>query len=235
MSRLTRKAEKQIKKTITISTIGIVFLTFLVWKFSFFFLDKLGTPVSKDKINNSQTDQTINFIPAPILYPLPQATNSSTIKISGYSLDKKGIIELFINDSVKAKTVLKDDSSFNFDNIALDNGQNIIKVRLKNNSEKFSNFSDPYTTSFIKDGPKLEIKTPEQGAIFSHDDNQIYIQGLTDQENKVTINNYWAIVDSQGNFSYLLTLKNGENNIEITAQNQAGVKSTKNLKVTYQP
>ena len=104
---------------------------------------------------------------------------------------------------------------------------------IRNNKE--SDFSQDYKISYLKDEPKLEISFPNDGASFSKADQEINIRGTTDPENAVKINDFIAIVDTEGNFSYILKLKEGENKIKIVAANLAGKTSEKELTVSYSP
>ena len=47
------------------------------------------------------------------------------------------------------------------------------------------------------------------------------------------MNEFWAIVDAGGNFSYTLPLQNGENTIKVVATDEAGNKTEYEVKVTY--
>jgi len=61
------------------------------------------------------------------------------------------------------------------------------------------------------------------------------VKGTTDKETFVKINENPVIVDALGNFEKTITLQNeGENTIQITAQDIAGNLENKEIKVFYQ-
>jgi hypothetical protein len=100
---------------------------------------------------------------------------------------------------------------------------------------EISGFSESRSISYLKSLPKLEISTPADGASFSKADSEINVSGNTDAENTVRVNDFIAIVDGAGNFSYLLKLSEGDNKIKITATNPAGSNTSKELTVSYSP
>jgi len=169
-----------------------------------------------------------------VLFRSPPATNSAKINISGKSIEIKGKIQLFVDDNMTNETEIEKNGVFKFEEIEIREGDNFIKVRLKKD-EKITEFSKEYTITYRKSEPKLEVSTPQDNASFGKDDQEINIQGKTDYDNKVTVNGFWAIVDSEGNFSYILKLNNGENKIIIEAQDPAGNMIKKEITATYNP
>ena len=57
--------------------------------------------------------------------------------------------------------------------------------------------------------------------------------GKTDRDNTVRANGSPLVVNADGSFNTLVRLKEGENKIEITAQDDAGNEEKKILTVTY--
>ena len=102
-------------------------------------------------------------------------------------------------------------------------------------NEKESDFSNTIITAFKNAPPSLSLNSPTDGQSFSKDQNIASIKGATDTDAKVTINGFWAITDSNGNFSYSLPLQNGENKIRVEAIDIAGNKAIKEIKIIYSP
>jgi bacillopeptidase F len=102
-------------------------------------------------------------------------------------------------------------------------------------SGKESEFSNVLTVAFKSAPPSLNLDSPSDGQSFSKDQNTATVKGVTDPDVKVTVNGFWAITDSQGNFSYDLPLQNGDNKITVIATDMAGNKNEKDIKVTYSP
>lgn len=71
--------------------------------------------------------------------------------------------------------------------------------------------------------PKLEIIGPADGAEVN--DAQIVVQGKTTAKNKIFINQKETKVNSKGDFYAEVSLLEGQNKLQIIAENKAGVKN----------
>lgn len=230
-SRLNKRTEKKTRKTIFLSILGIIFIIFLLYKFGLELLVNFSFFITGFK--NQQTDSTqneINFISAPVLNPIRQATNSSHILITGKA-DKNRGIYLFINNSQVDQTSADDKGSFKFTE-ELEKGNNQINAKVIFNNKE-SDFSNSLYITYQTLEPKLDISTPTDGQQFKKDQNTVVVSGKTDPSVTVTVNGFWAVIDENNNFSYTLSLRNGDNDIKIIATDQAGNTSEKNLKVNY--
>ncbi len=234
-SRLNRKKIKQGKNQIYRSLIGIVILLFLLINFGPYLISSAGRIIDTvtGKSGQDAKIETKDFEP-PILDPLPAAVASAFIDITGRSFYQDGEVELFLNGSKYKSEPVDQNSDFEIKDVKLSEGENLLKVRMVKDEQK-SEFSQDYKISFVNDAPKLEIEKPADRASFSKADQDITISGKTDPENTVRINDFIAITDSDGNFSYILKLKDGENRIKIVATNLAGKTSEKEIIVSYSP
>lgn len=231
-SRLTLKTERRTRKTIILTSLGIIIILILLIKFGVnllvgFSVFLAGTK-NQPSINTTSSGNT--FIAPPVLNPLPNATNSAKIIISGKSQPDK-TIGLYVNNDLKDTAPTDKDGNFSFEQ-TLSPGDSQIKTRAEKNS-KSSDFSNSFTVSFKNSAPSLNIDSPSDGQSFSKDQNNINVKGKTDPGVTVTVNGFWAIIDENNNFSYTLPLQNGDNQIKIVATDQAGNNTEKNLKVTY--
>lgn len=218
-----------------LTIVGIIVILFLFFKFGIGVITQIsGVSNMFNQNEPTPTPQQENRLRAPILDPVTEATNSAQIEITGKSSEKDLSIQLFVNDKLGDETKSDLDGKFRFENVVLDEGQNVIKARIKQDSET-SNFSKEYTIFYQKSEPKLDVTSPVEDAKFIKENNEAPVQGKTDPENKITVNGFWAIVDNQGNFSYNLTLSPGENAIEVEVTDRAGNKVKKAFKVSYQP
>lgn len=232
-SRLTRKLEKQTIKNLILSVLGIVIILIALIKYGIPLLVNLSLFVSGTKKQESSNPSTSTFIPPPILSSKYESTNSAQVKIEG-SGSPNQIIDLYINGNLVDKIETKDDSSFSFETLLVP-GENIIRAKTITENGKESNLSESLTITFKSVAPTLEIKYPQDGQSFLKDQNTAEIKGTTDPHVRVTVNNFWAIIDEKNNFSYSLALKDGDNEIKIVAEDQAGNKTEKTIKVRYSP
>lgn len=231
-SRLSRRLESKTKQSIFLSLLGIVITLGLLAKFGIPLLANVSFLLFSAKDTQEVIKKDV-FIPSPVLDALPNATNSATIKISGSALEKQ-TISLYINGEVNDKTDADTDGSFTFDDVELQDGENLIQTKAKNadKSDEESDFSSSYTVIFKMNAPSLAIDSPNPNQSFSKDDKFAIVKGKTDPGVKVTINDFWAIVDSEGTFSYNLPLKSGENKIKVVVIDEAENKTEKEITVT---
>lgn len=232
-SRLTRTQERRTKKQIALSLLGIFAILILFYNLIPQLVGSISDLFPKKEKETTKIDKNI-LVLAPIIDPLPQATSSSKVLVFGnsYEIDN-ATVEVYLNGKKEEELLPNPDGKFEaFLNLV--SGENTIKARVRKDG-KTSNFSDEAKVYFINEPPLLEISTPTDLSSFSKDDKEVKIKGKTEPENKITVNGYQTVVDFDGSFSYSPTLKEGENEITIEAENQAGLKTSKTIKVTYSP
>lgn len=235
-SRLSRTTQEKTKKQIIFFAIAIIILILGAISFGPNMLSSVASftsgfknPAATTTITNEQ-----NTLETPFIDSIPDATDSAGINISGSSTYSDAQIELYVNGNLYDTTPLTQDQKFSFDMVRLTEGGNSIKARVKK-GEQVSPFTREYNVNYSQGAPKLDISSPSDGQQFERGDQTITVQGTTDTDNTVTVNGSRAIVDSSGNFSYNLNLSEGDNNLIISAVNQAGQKTDKTMKVNYKP
>lgn len=229
LERLARHEEKAtITRVVWLSVIsvglGIFMLTAgipLLGKFADF-LDILF----KDK-NESTTD--VGTLQAPILDELPEATNSSILKISGFATSGE-TVDIYL-DGQKVTTVKIVDSRFIFDDLLLKLGENKVSAKAIATSGE-SDSSQTKTVIYDNQEPKLEVKEPADGQSFSGN-NRIRVSGATDRDAQVFVNGFLASIDFEGNFEVLVPVAEGETQLEIRAVDQAGNEKVEKRKVNF--
>ncbi len=234
-SRLSRTTKEKTKKQIIFFAVAIIVLVFVVTQFGPGVLDRISSFMSgfgKPPTETRSSDK--NSLEVPFINSIPEVTDSAAIKITGSSTYSDAQVELFVNRSLYDTQPLTDNQKFAFENVSLSEGSNIIKARVKKGNIS-SDFTRDYTVIISKGNPKLEMSNPTDGQEFTRGDQTINVQGKTDPDNTVTVNNFRAIVDSAGNFSYFLKLTDGDNDVKIIAQNTAGKQTEKTIKVKYKP
>jgi len=233
-SRLKKRLERQIIKNLFLSILGIIVIVFLLIKFGIPLLVNVSLFLSgADTNQDPQTVDKSAFVATPILNADFLATNSARIKINGSSLPNYTVL-LYVNGNLADKVLADNNGNFSSQTTLAPN-ENIIKAKSVSSDGKESKLSEGITIIFINSPPTLEISSPSDNQTLSKDQNTVEIRGKTDSKVRVTVNGFWAIIDENNNFSYTLALKDGENEIKIVAQDQAGNKTEKNIKVTYNP
>lgn len=231
-SRLSSYQEKKTQKTIIYSIIGIIIVLFVLFKFGISALINFSLFLSGNKSSQGQTlnPNGIDFVSAPVLNPLPSATNSGQIIISGVSL-KNSTVDLFINSKQVDQIDVDDNGKFTFDE-TLFKGDNSIQTMAEYKNKK-SDLSNQFIVSFMNTNPKLDLNSPADGTSFHKDDKSVNVQGQTDPGVTVTVNGFFAVLDENNNFTYNLQFHDGDNDIKVVATDQAGNNSEKDIKVNY--
>jgi hypothetical protein len=231
-SRLSKTTSRKSRNTFIISTIGIVLILILSVKFGIYLLGEssflFGRVTSTDKKEvNTTSNET--FVPVPSLDFLPQATKEKNLKVAGSSIS--GLtIEVYLNGSKIGEVKADDNGDFEKE-VNLTDGDNIIKARAVKEGKE-SDFSDSETVTLKNSGPTLSIDSPSDGADI-HGGNPFQVKGKTDPDSSVTVNDFQAITDSSGNWSYYLTLVGGGNDIKVISVDAAGNKTDKSIHVNY--
>ncbi len=235
-SRLKRKQVRSAKRNLylmlagasVILIVGIVYGPQLLINFSIA-IENLRHPSAASLSTN--TSSSSNYVAPPSLNPLETATNSASTSVSGYALAGQ-TVKLYVNGSETDQMEAGQDGSFTFKTVALSQGTNTIKAKAVTKNHNQSSFSNLLTISYLSQKPTLTVDQPQDGQHFSHDSQTVQVGGKTDPQDRVTVNGFWAIIDDQGNYSYLLPLQNGDNTITVVSTDQAGNTTSKTIKVT---
>lgn len=231
-SRLSLSEEKKSKKRLYLSILGIIVILYLLIRYGISFLLDFSSFLSGSKgTDASQQTKNKTFVSVPVFGSIPSATNSASIAVTG-NAEKGETIKLFLNDNYIDSTDTKEDGSFTFTDVSLSQGENKIQAKAKKDISE-SDFSDTTTVLYKTNAPALSIDSPSDGQSFSKDQTSVTISGKTDANAHVTVNDFWAIVDDKGNYSYNFHLQNGDNQIKVVATDAAGNKTEKSIKVTY--
>lgn len=231
-SRLSKSFQKKSRNTFILSVLGIIAILFLLFKYglplisdaSFLFGKVTSTPDA-----NEDEAKEKEFVPVPNLDSVPKATKTESVRVGGSSIS--GLtIEIYLNGR-KTEEVKADESGDFETKVTLSEGENIIKARAVKNKTQ-SDFSDNQTISYIKEGPELSIDSPSDGSQIKGG-SPIEVRGKSTPDTSVIVNDFQAIVTSTGEWSYFLTLKDGDNEIKVVSTDDAGNKTEKIIHVNY--
>ena len=171
--------------------------------------------------------------PPPRIINLPEATNSKSLEIKGTS--EPGATVTFNVDSEEKEIVVGNEGEFMI-SIQLKDGENPIYAYTTDQSGNESQKTETYVIIFDKQNPEINVNKPQDGEIFSGSkQRQITIEGTTEIQSSLKINDRFVLVEDDGSFTFLTTLISGENNFNFKAEDKAGNSSEKSLKVTYNP
>lgn len=231
-SRLNRRLENQSRKTLILSVVGIFLIGVILLKFGIPLLADLGFLSSQIIPKKESTKKNNNevYLSPPSINPLPEATNSEGIEVSGVSTTGE-TVSVYLNGSQFDEVEIESDGSFNL-LIKLSEGTNIVKAKSVE-GDKESDFSESVNIDYLKNPPDLTIESPSDGETTK--ESNFNVRGKTDPSARVSVNGFRAIVNSNGDFSYKLALREGENEVKIVAEDEAGNKTEKIVKLNYSP
>ncbi|MBM3209547.1 hypothetical protein FJZ40_04640 [Candidatus Shapirobacteria bacterium] len=172
------------------------------------------------------------FLPAPILLPLPEATNSGGITILG--LGQKDIsVEVFLNDQSLGRATADTEGKFEI-LASLDLGDNQAYAKSFDLMGNSSPPSEKLKITYDKTPPLLEIKSPaDQGKFRQEKNRSIAIEGVTEPDASLTFNERVLVVDRQGGFTATLRLVEGENKLKFVATDLAGNQTEEEITVSF--
>ncbi len=230
MSRLENHHNKTLIQKILLSI--VLFIAFVIFFLSSGIKMLVSFTLFLNQLANGgqskQTTQQTESLNTVSIDPIPSATSSSTLLFSGTALNFDRL-EIYLNDEKQDEISISD--SFDGEVKGLEKGENSIHFIAKSTQSKETKKSEVFSVLFKSDKPKLEISEPTDGARTNKED--IRISGTTDKETTIRVNGQPLIVDVVGKFTTIFRLKDGENKIQITAEDIVSNQEKKELTVTY--
>ena len=237
MNRYSRRASVEEKRNITkaykyiaLSVIAICFLIFfglpILIKFAGFLADigKSTKPV----------DITDTTPPAPPQFDsIPEYINNQRLEIAGSS--ENGAIVTITANGDSSEIVANSDGRFSF-LFNLDNGENTIEARAKDNSGNESTSTKLVKIIFDDKEPIFENITPNDGSsYYGSGQRQLVIKGNVNEKVNLLINERVVAVSEDGTFTFSTTLSEGINSFEIKAVDPAGNETKSTFSVNFTP
>jgi len=169
--------------------------------------------------------------PPPRLESLPEYTNENKLQIDG-TTEEGATVTIHFNDEIK-EIIAGSGGDFST-SFTLVKGENTVFAYATDKAGNKSIKSQTYSISFDNEPPDLEIIKPSSGeSFFGTQQKQLSIEGQTEGEASVTINDRVVVVNSSGKFNLPVSLENGENKFMIVSTDRAGNKTELELVVSY--
>lgn len=220
--RSLRHSESKAKRKLIFTIVGIIVACYVLfnWGLPFVighlsFLNKHKETVQADTLKIDEA------IAPPVLYIPFEATNSASLPISGYAAPLSRV-EIYIDDEVKAQTSTDSEGKFEAGPISLNLGTNNIHAVTINDSDNKSLPSKNIRLYYSSEKPELSVSEPADGTEVKGGDKKVKVAGKTEVNNSVTVNGSTVIVDSEGNFSTVVALNDGDNTLTVVASNSFG-------------
>lgn len=193
----------------------------------------VGFSLLVDKLRGNSpaaTSQEALILP-PILDPIPSATNSSTLIISG-SGQADLTLQLYVDDEESETTQVAKNGTFTI-TLDVSEGTKHISAKQRDSKGNISELSNVLSVLIKKKGPLLELSAPEDRSTVNGDDNKVTVSGKTDEETAITINGRVVVVSGDNSFTYKYPLNEGDNKLTVVATDLAGNTTTVERTVTY--
>jgi hypothetical protein len=232
ISRYGRIEEKKQRRRLTLAIVGIVGIFIFILMFGFRLLVGFSLLVDTIRGNTPVTQQTIIILP-PVLDPVPIATKSSLLKISGSGQQGYSLI-LYVNEKETKKIALPKVASFSAVAVTLTEGINTISAKMSDDKGNLSDLSNILTIEYKQKQPTLEVQSPDDNLSITGENNNINIIGKTDPDTTVTVNGRFIVLRNDNSFNYAYPLNEGDNTLKIEARDLAGNTTTLERKVRYQ-
>lgn len=234
-SRISRREEKRTKKILVLTFIGITILLALTVTLGVPLI--IGVSVFISNLANrasvvENSDKTAPF--PPVLSSLPSATNSATLKLSGYG-EPGANVYIYLNGTQVKKILLASDGTFSYNEKILKDGINTLYAKAQDAVGNISEPSEKQVILFTNKPPKLEISNPQENQNFTKSQQETTIKGITDPGVDLRINDRFVSVNDDGTFAFTLRLHDGENTLSLVARDQASNETKLERKVTYSP
>jgi len=160
-------------------------------------------------------------------------TNQQNITVTGSSEVGANVKLTF--DGKPMEVLADKDGNFTF-NLQLNDGDNSFSAIAIDASSNQSQTSKEYKITFDNKPPSLTLISPSDGSsFFGSNQRQVTIQGTTEANCQMMINDRLVTVDDDGNFQYTTTLNDGANTFAVKSTDQAGNSIEKSLTLNFTP
>jgi uncharacterized protein YfaP (DUF2135 family) len=224
-----RKAKEGNRSRFYILLSVVFVIVMLKWGIPFFVNIVAGKGAQKPS-------QVSDIIPpqAPMFSALPEATNSASVVVEGYT-EAGAALDLLVGDKIVTTDKAKDDGSFALQ-ASLEAGANRVQVRATDLAGNVST-SEIKLINYDNKPLELTIISPKDGSEFFGKTSQVVeVKGTVNKpESSVLVNNSFAVTSKDGSFTQRFQLADGNNTIKIMASDKAGNTAEKTITLSYTP
>jgi len=227
------EAKRNLTKAIRFFLLTIISIGFFAY-FGIFITTKIAGFFVNINKSGQAIDKSDTIPPPPPTFDnLPDATNKSSIEISGNSEEGSTVVISLNSTKIEALT---DNRGVFTTKINLTKGQNSLSALARDKSGNISQNTPVFQIVYDNEIPVIEISSPSIGANFYGKKQQtVKIAGRTEPDADLTINDRIVLVNDDGIFSYDYQLNQGENNLNFKAVDKAGNENQSSLKLYFTP
>lgn len=233
-SRLQSVEEKRnVKKALMFTTLTIIIIV-LLFVVGIPLFGKFTVFISDLRSGGKSISKNDTTPPAPPKFNyFPAFTNKTSASVSG-TVESGVTVKLFF--AMNSQETLADkNGNFVFD-INLADGENNFSALAVDTSGNISQKTNDYKITLDTKPPVLTISSPSDGtSFFGSNQRQVTIQGTTDSNSQIIINDRIVSVDDTGKFQYTTTLNDGANTFAVKSTDQSGNLTEKNITLNFSP
>lgn len=233
MSRLRRYEDRKAQKKLSIAVVGSLAVLVFLGVFGLKILVGFSLLVDRIRGNSPAAQQQSNLLLPPVMDPLPEATFSATLSISGKATARMSLV-IYVDDTEYKTLTVPDDGLFTLADIAVDEGRVSLKSKITDDNDNASDYSNILHVTVDRKPPTLAVSKPEDGAKIQDGSHKVTIEGMTDSDSKVMVNDRIVVVRGDGSFVYTIPIADGDNTLNVVAIDPAGNRTTVERHVTYQ-
>lgn len=219
--------KNNIKKAVTLIAVSIATLA-IIFFFGSPILGRFAAFVSDIGKGGKTISQNDKTPPAPPRFnTYPDNTNNGRFDLTGNS-EAGANIKLTFNGT-QQEVLANKDGHFSF-TVDLTEGENTFSATATDTAGNVSQVSTDGKIVYDKTQPTLTIDGPQDGSQYiGSKQRQVTIQGTTETDIQLTINERFVSIDEEGKFQFTTTLNEGENKFEIKAKDKAGNETNSTL------
>ncbi len=231
--RIRVEMKRNFRQALIFGVLTIIAIILFVF-FGFGVLARFAGLLGDLKKGSQPVTSNDNTPPIPPRFePIPKATNKNDLEVTG-STEPGATVVLSLNGK-ESEILANNVGEFRY-TAHLSGSENIVSAYAEDNVGNKSVQTEVQKVIFDSEPPSLAITRPNDGdSFYGPKDRQLVIEGKTESDSQVSINGRHVVVENTGNFTFLTTLSEGTNTLNIAALDVAGNKTEKTLTVNYSP
>ncbi len=232
-SRMKRYEERKLRTRLLLAVVGSIAIVGFLLVFGLRILVGFSLFVDAIRGGTPASQQQQSLILPPVLDPLPVATNSASLTVSG-SATPGLILLVYVNEKETKKLTVPADGRFSVPSLRVSDGLNTISAKATDEKQNMSDLSNVLTITIKRSPPALEVNSPAPNTTITGDQNKVDVSGKAEEQSSITVNDRFVVVHNDGSFSYSYPLNEGDNVLKIIATDAAGNQTIVERTVKYQ-
>lgn len=231
--RMSKKKEQELQKRLFLTITAIIATIGLVYYSIKYFGPRIGSIFGLISVNRNDSGSSDTIAPPPPEFSyIPSAANSPQITLNGIS-EPGVVVHLFVNGPETDTTTADSEGLFTFPNIPLKEGNNTIFARSTDQNNNESEKSETLAIMLDTKKPEIKIDTPKNGETVRNLNDRVEVTGQLNERSTVHVNDRLAVTKPDNTFEILLGVEEGDVQIKVEAQDEAGNIAEETIYIKY--